>query len=406
MKEFNGIQYCAINVANHYGLDKKPFDERIKWVKDNLNQLESLANQADDNYLFIKAVKTLRQAQNKEKTGAYIFLDASASGLQLMSAMTGDLNGATLTNMVDGEHFFDAYTAVTDKMNSLLTGLNLQYPRKDIKECVLVHFYGGKDIPTAKLGDHYPLFLQACQETFTGATELLEVCKNSWRSYAKSHSWVLPDNFHVFIPVTNTVVEKRQIEELFGYNMSISHTRVEGRKYAVANGANIIHSIDAYLLREMVRRCNYNEKKLINSLKCILNQIDFPQPKHKDDSLAKYEELFNQCETVSAVVLEKINQKNVTHLSKNNLLKLKALCKKILTHKSFEIVTVHDAFGCHPNNANRMRYWYTELLAELAESDVLGFILSKVYGHSRKIPYPKQRKDLGDIIRQSNYALS
>ena len=40
-KYMSGWEYMCIDVANYYGLDKKLFEERIKWVYDNIKDLES-----------------------------------------------------------------------------------------------------------------------------------------------------------------------------------------------------------------------------------------------------------------------------------------------------------------------------------------------------------------------------
>ena len=56
-KQYTGIEYMAIDVANHFGdgsgmlpnsLDKMEFEDRIAWVKSNQANLESLADKAED----------------------------------------------------------------------------------------------------------------------------------------------------------------------------------------------------------------------------------------------------------------------------------------------------------------------------------------------------------------------
>lgn len=80
MKTFNPMQYLAIDIANQMGLDKVTYEERIQWVKDNIDNLEQLADQADEPMLYWKAVKALRQAQNGEATGHTVALDSVCSG--------------------------------------------------------------------------------------------------------------------------------------------------------------------------------------------------------------------------------------------------------------------------------------------------------------------------------------
>ena len=35
MRKFTGMQYLMIDIANSYGLDKKPWEERIAWVTEH-----------------------------------------------------------------------------------------------------------------------------------------------------------------------------------------------------------------------------------------------------------------------------------------------------------------------------------------------------------------------------------
>ena len=40
MQKFNGVDYLKIDIANHYGLDKKLWDERLAWVNEHEDNLE------------------------------------------------------------------------------------------------------------------------------------------------------------------------------------------------------------------------------------------------------------------------------------------------------------------------------------------------------------------------------
>ena len=46
MKEFNPMQYLAIDIGNQWGLDKLNFEDRIDWVKANEKYLEDYQDQA------------------------------------------------------------------------------------------------------------------------------------------------------------------------------------------------------------------------------------------------------------------------------------------------------------------------------------------------------------------------
>ena len=75
----------------------------------------------------------------------------------------------------------------------------------------------------------------------------------------------------------------------------------------------------------------------------------------------------------------------------------------MLIYEPFEVVAIHDEYKCHSNNMNMLRGVYREVLAELADSDLIQDLLNQLYKANGK--YKKQSNTLGNVIRQSNYAL-
>jgi DNA-directed RNA polymerase len=139
MKEFNPMQYLAIDISNCWGLDKLNFEDRIEWVKTNINNLESLTNEAEEPILYYKAVKALRDAQVGKPIGHTVALDSASSGLSLMSTLMRCKSGASLTGLIDPDTRTDAYTLITEKMNVKLDS-ELVIPRKDSKKALMTAF--------------------------------------------------------------------------------------------------------------------------------------------------------------------------------------------------------------------------------------------------------------------------
>ena len=73
--------------------------------------------------------------------------------------------------------------------------------------------------------------------------------------------------------------------------------------------------------------------------------------------------------------------------------------------QNFELLTIHDSFWCSPNYAQNIRQNYADILAGIADSDLMQDILRQVTGNGF-LTYDKFSKDLGSLIRASNYALS
>lgn len=57
----------------------------------------------------------------------------------------------------------------------------------------------------------------------------------------------------------------------------------------------------------------------------------------------------------------------------------------------------------HANHCNAVRYWYKEIVAEIAESDMLQFIVSQIVGY--QVNLIKKSNNLGALIRKSSYAI-
>ena len=139
MRQFTAWEYLMIDVANQFGLDKKLFEERIEWAQTNIDKLEELAVHAETKPLYHKAVMAIRKVQQGKPTGHMVGLDASCSGLQLMSAMTGCWVGAEATNLVNPDARNDAYSMCTETMNQALAAqlLSVQVPRAKAKQALM-----------------------------------------------------------------------------------------------------------------------------------------------------------------------------------------------------------------------------------------------------------------------------
>ena len=157
----------------------------------------------------------------------------------------------------------------------------------------------------------------------------MRLFQSHWDPTAEYYRWVMPDSFTVRVPVIATVSKKIEVDEFnhktFTYMTSVLQPQKRGRSLA----ANITHSVDSWVMREMVRRANA---------------------------------------------------------------------------QGFELIAVHDNFVCHPNYMGLVRQNYREVLAELADMDLVNNILGQLTGQYPG--YNKKSQDLSKHIVQSEYALS
>lgn len=174
---------------------------------------------------------------------------------------------------------------------------------------------------------------------------------------------------------------------------------------------NVVHSVDGYILRQLIRRCNYDPelaswayyRAMEELMDRSAEQGSQPLPAPIDEQLAYYIDLWERTNMVDPVILPYLYDESFRCLPHAMLVGLRTVLESMLPHKPFPVITIHDDFRCHPNNMNPLREHYRNLLAELSESTVLDDILSQIYGV--KGTFPKRSNSLGEQIRNSNYAL-
>lgn len=414
-KLFNAVDYICIDIANCVGTqgdfrgDKELFETRIQWVKDHYAVLEDYIELAEDKPLYIKAVHALRESVKGNPIGHLVALDATCSGIQIMSAITGCVRGADATGLVS-EKRADAYTDVTREMNSILQlkGFSqIVVPRSDVKRAVMTSGYGSTLVPKEVFGegDMLATFYQASFTIAPKAFELMADLLETWQADTLSHNWVMPDNFHVNIKVMQTKETRIEVDEL-GHSTFTTYVKVnQGSKKGLANVANTIHSIDGYLLRSVIRRASFDTYKINEAIKLLSCAIQHSAETNAecDEDLQNMLNIYEYSKMLDVSIIDYINADNIGHVPLELLIKLNATLGKMMELGSSPVLTVHDAFRAHPNHCNAVRYWYKEIMAELAESNILQFIVSQIVG--QQVKYVKASNNLADMIRNSNYAI-
>ena len=284
MDKFSGIDYIRIDIANQYGLDKELWETRIEWTKMHEPILESLMNDAEEPMLFIKGVYALRDAIAQIPTGFIMGLDATASGTQIMSLMTGCVTGMRNTNVIDCGKRADFYQIVTDEMSNILEE-PMDYERKEVKGATMKHFYGSKEAPKEVFIEgsiHFKAFYKSLYTVAPGASEMMKGLLALWRPYTKEHVWSLPDGFVAKVKVMQAVNKKIEINELKtakGGNATFTHRMYEnvGKKKGLSIAANSVHSVDGYVVREMGRKAKEQGFDMLAIHDSFHNQSAFVQ---------------------------------------------------------------------------------------------------------------------------------
>jgi DNA-directed RNA polymerase len=329
MRKFTGLEYLYIDIANQFGLDKESWDTRIKWTKDHMDDLESLTDDADDKPLYIKGVAALRDTQAGIPTGFIMGLDATASGLQIMAALTGCTKSAKCVNLIDTGRREDVYDIIPKQMQKYTS---TKVTRKHAKPAIMTTYYGSKATPRAIFGEHseeLAAFYKALNKRTPGPLQLMKDIQALWEPGTYSYSWTLPDKHVVVADIYDAVDKRIEIDELDHASFTHRMYKNVATEYDVSLAANIVHSIDGYIVREMYRRT---------------------------------------------------------------------------AKMGIQMTAIHDSFWAHPNDMNHIRWFYIQIMAEIAKSNLMSKIFSEI--EERKIKYEKRSKKLAKKILKSEYALS
>lgn len=403
MKQFNPMQYLAIDIANHYGLDKLNYEDRIQWVKAHINNLEDYTATAEEPLLYAKALNALREVQQGKPTNHSVAFDAVCSGLQIMSALMRCKRGCELTGLIDPDNRIDAYTSITTALNCKL-GSTAVYERKEVKNAIMTYLYGSIAVPLEVFGEELiDEFHATMAEQATGAVELLQILLNSWNSELDNHTWVLPDNHHAYCPVTVMTKKRINVEEPsldFRWTPTMIYEIQEPQEKGLANAANVIHSIDAYILRSVVRRCNYNERLL----KDFLEATD-TYKEEEEQANDWVTERYNATRMPCISFVEHIWCNGINHYPESLIRALQSILSDVLKHEPFSVITIHDSFACHPNHMNVLRKHYNNVLADLSDSTILDDICSQLYQQKGRVS-KCSNESISHLIRNANYGLT
>ncbi|WP_285401014.1 DNA-directed RNA polymerase [Luteibacter sp. ME-Dv--P-043b] len=288
----SGARWLAIHVANLFGVDKVPFEDRIKWVRDNehrildsaLDPLDGMRawTEADSPWCALAACfewAGYRAMGEDYVSHLPIALDGSCNGLQNFSAMLRDPVGGKATNLIPQERPADIYTQVmtvaAERIRAEAEGGNLsaafwdgQLTRDLVKQPVMTLPYGvtrsgmrnqiadkmkkaGKD----DSWDHAEYLAGVLWDSIglvvIAAREAMDWLKDAAKVAAKGEmpvSWTTPAGFPVlqeYRETTGTRVKTYVSGREVRISASVEGTKLDSRRQALGISPNFVHSCDA-----------------------------------------------------------------------------------------------------------------------------------------------------------------
>ena len=397
MQEFTALEYLQIDIANLFGKDKLSWQERLAWFKDNETKLTSLIDQADSPNQFYAAILNYPKVAKGAVNHHPIALDATSSGLQLLSALTCDRQAAEYCNVLNTGTRVDAYTALYKKLSDKI-GTNPMITREKLKKAIMTSTYGSQTTPAELFGYHVEDFYTMMEEECPLIWEINQFLTENWNPAVDSYGWVMPDNFHVHIKVyTNEEIAFSYCGKDFSSIVQRNAPSAYGRAYA----ANAIHSCDSLVVREITALAMHDPKQIkyirdllagtSNSTKCLeRNQV-------------MVKTLVDRAKAsgfLSARILDYIDAESIKLIDEQELRDL----LNLVPVKPFEVLAIHDSFHTLPNYGNDLRRLYIAQLAKIARSNLLQYILDQM-----PVPHVTVRKgdpDMWKDVLNTEYALS
>jgi hypothetical protein len=392
MQKLSGIEYLQADIACKYDkkMEKKTWNERIQRFHElaifNTNMIKKASNPIG----LRAAIKAYNDYRENKPTGYMISLDACSSGLQLLSVLVSCSKSFELCGG-NSDECVDSYTTIYDEMNvsNILT-------REVVKKAIMTAFYGSFSIPEKTFKGNIDLFYDTIIRLAPGAWNLNIGIQELWDQISgDNYEWILPDNFHAYIETKDKV----EVSFTFnGENYQVSQNVNKRPDFHKGLGPNLIHSVDGLVVREMVRRCMFNPSKLSNIMMWMNDSVS---DNGKSAEMVKtLWEHYTTTGFLSVRILDYLYKDTLGLVDKDVIVEL----IESMPNKSFDIVTVHDCFRCHPNYGNDVRKQYNTIIADLNDSNLLNDLVKQI-AHSN-ITVNKVGKIDRNKILEGNYLLA
>ena len=257
------IKPLYIALANARGFDDWTWERRIEWAeKQDISYNFTIPRGTKYPEKYVKAVRAILDYREGNPSGFMMELDATASGIQIMAAITGCVKTANEVNLIDPKRRKDVYKALARNM----TQQGAKTSREDVKYPCMTHFYNSLQTPKKSLSvAQLEAFYKALDGLLPGAETAMKKLNECWNPYAKSHTWVLPDGHTATF---NTMTQKQGFYDYEGIRLQYLYYVNEGNKESFRSLVpNIIHSIDGYIARQMVLRADF---ELVHVHDCFL----------------------------------------------------------------------------------------------------------------------------------------
>lgn len=327
-----------------------------------------------------------------------IALDSKSSCIQLASIMLRDNVALKKVFTIGNKSHKDCkpYVKIFKKFPQEL--------EKDIKKaCVMQFTYGGNSYCVSHLGTDVHTFHALYKEHLPLVFTFRNACVAGWNDEALVYSWSLPDGFEVNMECTKAISEipdycdcrieleiqgkRHHIKPFWSINTPLQ----KGELGTKGIGANLIHSIDAYIMRELVRRCH-------GQFRTSLEQIKVGELKCSENAKSIYN-MWKETKMVSLNILNELKKGDSIPQDYYDAIQDTLLT---LPEHSFYIKPIHDEFCCRVEFRDEMVKVYNCLLVELYNSTYAEYVAKEL---ELKLEYGKAKPEVTKALFENDYLL-
>ncbi len=359
LPNYTPTEWLQIGLSAAFGQDKLNFSDRIQ----NIIHTALDVGTAEEPAYALAMMGGL--SGNRQ---VRVHLDATASGTQILAAFANCRKSGTHCNLF-GEARQDAYTNAWKAM-----GMTDTIPRSDVKRAFMTAAFGSRKVPREALGEqNLPAFYEMYQREFPGVWAVLNYIQGLWQSEVHSHSWTMPDGFQV-IQWNNGLEE--QTVSLFGQEVTVRKQVHTQERRGIALAANVTHSTDGFICREMVKRAQFDPQEAKDTIQFGFEELTDPRPE-VEGLLA----LYRKTQFLSVDLIKYMDSKTYTEdLYEAEMLEIQMLLEHLANKQQFNLVPVHDSFSCEAQYCNDMCSMYAYLMQQLWDSTLLESIAQDITG--------------------------
>lgn len=436
-----GQYWLAISIANCFNgkfkgkdLDKLTFEERYEWYALVIQPLMSLSREefnkeidailprAESPVCFWAQVQNMYEIWQNIMAGetpmvwSITHWDATSSGYQFQSMFASDEVTGEQVNLTAKNQRFDLYTILKEEVEEIY-GEELPYSRSQLKKTIWIpSSYGAsrwkntlKEAGLSKLAE--------------AVVEVLEKRK-MWPINRKLSNLdrvcLKYDEYELYLPDGMKVAKRfnhhsAETVQVFGKPVKFELVKdgrgidpVTGkRKWSTEYLTVIVHSCDAFVLRELEYRANLTDKKVAYIRKCLQH----PAEKHDEQDpsvieLKKMIALTKAYHLGSYRLLHVINEKNAYLILENKgFIDLVNEMIEGCSPFEYNISCIHDSFGVCPNYVDDIMDNYRSVMADIANSKWLNLCVKQITQGEIEGDMKKPPKEFIQNILNSKYML-